>query len=424
MMSIMRTAILLVLSIGLVFTVACSDDEDSGGGGTAASGASTSPGGTGGTGASGATGGTGASGATGTTTTSTPTGGAPPCDAESLEESVRITEVSIDGASSQRAITAQAGSASVVAWVAQDGVHVTPLDVVDERFGPDLVTEGTNVFGVAASVDDVALLVSRAPDYMTFVRMDLAGNVLASTDFVGGGDHNVEGTEWFGEFARTGRLVARDDGTYAAYHALHRHWPDGVGHQGDTLRLIDGQANELGGGWGWGCSHSMDERLAFGPTGLVPICISDCYPGKGIYFNHNDQQITDDPAANCGGGYSTMLGGLVAVADGFWLVYQDAQGGAHLSHHGAQGQLIDERSLAVAGSSRLALYDAGMLLGVTGGGGSSIQLLDAAGQDTGQSAAVSAPLPDQDFESRDDGEVAWASAAGTTLTVVRVRICE
>ncbi|MFH2005067.1 MAG: hypothetical protein ABI333_00640 [bacterium] len=344
---------------------------------------------------------------------------------DTLADAVRLTDVSISNTLGSQAITAEVGAGSVVAWAATDGIHVTPLDGDDQRAGVDLVVEGSRVFGVEATAADIALLVSRPPDYMTFTRVDHQGAVLASADLVGGGDHGVEGVEWFGEFATTGRLVARDDGTYAAYHALHRHWPDGVGHQGDTLRLLDAAAQPLGGGWGWGCSHSMDQRIAFGSTGLVPICIADCYPGKGIYYNHNQALITEDPAANCAGGYTTALGGLVAVADGFWLVFQDDDGGAHLGHYDAGGQLLNERLLSVEGSSRLAAYGNVFLLGSAGGGGCSLQELDATGADIGVSFNAAVSLPAQDFESRSNGEVAWAVASGTTLTVVRVqRLCQ
>ena len=332
--------------------------------------------------------------------------------------------MTIGGASGSRAITAQAGSASVVAWAGSDGnIHVTKLDAVDQRIGDDLVVAGTQVFGIAATANDVALLVSRAPDFMTFVKVDSSGAVLSETNLVGGGDHQVEGTEWFGEFAQTGRLARLADGSYAAYHALHRRWPDGIGHQGDTLRLFDPSGAPAGAGWGWGCSHSMDQRLAAGPAGLVPVCISDCYPGKGIYFDHDAALITDDPGANCAGGYATTLGGLVATSSGFFLVYGDDTQVAHLGAFSATGQPISDRTLAVAGSSRLALYDDGMLLGASAGG-TTLQRLDATGADLAAPASIATPLPDADFESRTDGEVAWAVATGATLEVVRVRVCE
>jgi hypothetical protein len=284
------------------------------------------------------------------------------------------------------------------------------------------LVDGSQVFGVAAGAGDVALLVSRPPDFMTFVRVDMTGTELVKVDLVGGGDHATIGVEWFGEFAQTGRLAVHKDGTYAAYHALHRRWPDNIGHQGDTLRMLDASGNAVG-GWGWGCSHSLDQRIASGPNGLVPICISDCYPGKGIYFNHQSSEITPDPNADCAGGYSTKLGGLVATDTGFFLVYQDAQGGAHLGAFDTSGKATSDRALAVEGSSRLARYGSGMLLGSSGGGGTSLQQLDASGQDVGAPAMVTTPLPDQDFEGRSDGEVAWASVSGANLSVVRVQTC-
>jgi len=359
-----------------------------------------------------------------TTTTGSSGGGAPPCTAETLAESVRIVTVADAAPSGSRAVTSQAGSGSVVAWVGADGVHITPLDAVDARAGSDVVVEGTQVFGVAATETDAAVLVARAPDYMTFIRVDRAGTVLARADLVGGGDHAVEGVEWFGEFAQTGRLVRQADGTYAAYHALHRHWPDGIGHQGDTLRLLDGSGVAVGSGWGWGCSHSMDQRLAYGPGGLIPICISDCYPGKGIYFNHQSSMITDDPGANCAGGFATLLGGLVSTATGFALVYQDDTALAHLGLFDVNGVNTSDRMLDVSGSSRLAAYEGGLLLGAQGASGASLTRLDAAGVAVGDAAEVPAGLPDQDFEGRADGEVAWATASGGALSVARVRICE
>lgn len=381
-----------------------------------------STGGSGGTGTGGATGGTGTGGSTGGTGGST--GGTGPSCA-SLADATRLSHVTASApAVSNRAITAQRGEGSVVAWAANDGkVHVLPLDANDTPAGAEIAVEGTQVFGVAASDGEVGLLVSRAPDFMTFTRLGPAGETLSSLDLVGGGDHATVGVEWFGEFAQTGRLVARGDGGFAAYHALHRRWPDNIGHQGDTLRLLSKDGAAEGGGWDWGCSHSMDQRLAAGPNGLVPICIADCYPGKGIYFNHSAAEITSDPAANCAGGYSTALGGLVATAEGFFLVYGDDQGMAHLGHFDAQGAAIADVAIGGLGSSRLARYEDGLLLGVAGNVMSGLEKLDASGAGTGEQGAVMVDLPDQDFESRSDGEVAWATANGADITVVRVKAC-
>ncbi len=429
--------LLAVTSLAIVIS-GCGDDGGSSGTGGGASSAAAGDGGaaaSSGKGSGNPTSGPGSGGGDSTSTdsgsggdpsgssTGSNGGGAPPCTADTLAESVRV--VTVDGAAptGSRAVTSQAGSGSVVAWLGADGVHITPLDAVDARAGADVVVEGTQVFGVAATETDAAVLVARAPDFMTFIRVDRAGTELAHADLVGGGDHAVQGVEWFGEFAQTGRLVRQSDGTYVAYHALHRRWPDGIGHQGDTLRFLDGSGAPAGGGWGWGCSHSMDQRLADGPGGLVPICIADCYPGKGIYFNHQASMLTDDPAANCMGGYTTLLGGLVSIAGGFALVYQDDTAVAHLGLFDAGGASTSDRVLDVAGSSRLAAYGGGLLLGAQGASGASLTRLDAAGVAAGEPAEVPVGLPEQDFEGRSDGEVAWATAGGT-LSVARVRICE
>ncbi len=407
-----------------------SDADTTGSGSSSATGGSGNTGGngtggdaTGGNGSSGSGSSSSGNGGSSSSAASSSSGGGgsgPTC--ASLTDGVRVTNVTIaSAASGSRVVTAARGDGSVVAWTGNDGkVHALSLDAKDMAVGNDIAVEGTGVFGVAATATEIALLVTRAPDFMTFVRVSNAGQTLSTTNLVGGGNHATVGVEWFGEFAKTGRLVMQPDGKFAVYHALHRRWPDNIGHQGDTLRILNADGSSAGGGWGWGCSHSMDERLAVGPAGLVPICISDCYPGKGIYFNHNASMITDDPGANCAGGYTTALGGLAVVADGFFLVYQDASGGSHLGKYAMSGQEMSNRMLTEPGTSRLARYEDGLLLGSDG---TALQKLNAAGEPTGEKVDITAPLPNQDFESRPDGSVAWASVQGTAMTVVRVLVC-
>lgn len=407
----MRTLTALVPALSTLLVLACG-----GGGGTGGSG------GGGASSSSSSSGNTSSGTSSSSSSSSSGTGAAPACT--SLADAVRVTTHTVAAAASPKAVTAQRGAGSVVAWAGSDGsVHALPLDASDAVAGAEITTEGTEVFGAAATASDVALLVSRNPDFMSFVRLDNTGAKVASADLVGGGDHATMGVEWFGEFARTGRLVSQGAGQYAAYHALHRRWPDNIGHQGDTLRLLGADGKPLSGGWDWGCSHSMDQRLAAGPNGVVPICIADCYPGKGIYFNHNDAMITEDPGANCAGGYTTQLGGLVAVSDGFFLVYGDASSNGHLGHFDKAGKPISDRALTESPQSRLAAYEDGLLLGSPSGAGTTLVRLDASGQATSETTQVAVPAPEHDFESRSDGEVAWASIQGTTLTVVRVRKC-
>ena len=62
-------------------------------------------------------------------------------------------------------------------------------------------------------------------------------------------------------------------------------------------------------------------------------------------------------------------------------------------------------------------------MGVAGNVMMALEKLDASGEPTGEQGVVMVDLPDQDFESRSDGEVSWATAKGTDITVVRVKAC-
>ena len=418
-MEVMRRS--LCVMIVLLLSPACSDDVGSEASSTsAASGAGAGAGGSG-AGASGS----GAGGPGG----STGSGGAPSC-ADALAGRTSVTTIDVTQAAS-KAIYAEGPAGGVIAWSAPDGVHVTSLDAADGRVGEDIVIAGTEPFGVAVGPGgESVVLLSRPPDFMSFVRVDSAGAALAEVDLVGGGDHLQQGVEWFGEFARTGRLADRGDGTYAAYFALHRRWPDDIGHQGDTLRLLDANGGALG-GWDWGCSHSLDQRIASAAGQLGPICLSDCFPGKGIYFNHDDVEIVSDPAANCAGGASTVLGGVVPASEGgFWLSYGKLEGQSHamtLARLDQAGVVVSSSAIPAGDPAqhKLARYGgAGLLLGRGEGGSFVLEQRDGAGMPVGEPEIVPGlASPDQDFVEHSAGDVVWAWAEGQTLKVARVRAC-
>jgi hypothetical protein len=407
----------------LLLVIGCEDGAvGSGGGASTGSGTASGPSGTGpGSTATGQTG-------TGASSTSTGSAGGEPCPGTTLADLTRISTHPIAGATGAKALYAESPSGGYVAWAAGDGVHVTPLDANDAPAGSDLVVAAAEPFGLAVD-GDVFLLASRAPDFMTFFRIGTDGSVVASADLVGGGDHQVEGVEWFGEFARTGRLVRTAPNTFAAYFALHRRWPDGIGHQGDTLRLLDENGSPLGGGWGWGCSHSMDQLLTTSASTLAPICISDCYPQKGIWFGHDQSMLIDDASANCAGGYSTILGGIAGVPDGFWITFgkQGANGyDMQLAHLDQNGAVISTSPLGASptGASRLAPYDGGLLLGAFDGATTTLQRLDLAGNPAGAAESPAGlALPTQDFVGLANGEAAWARTSGSSLEITRVRAC-
>ncbi|NUO48908.1 MAG: hypothetical protein HOV80_08640 [Polyangiaceae bacterium] len=417
----MRIAFVGVAAL-LTLAAACDDGSVGSGGGD-----TTGPGSGPGTGAGSPTSTNGtASGPTSTTTSGA--GGEAPCTGTTLAELTEVSTVTIaSAASSAKALYAESPTGAYVAWAAADGVHITTLDSQGAPVGSDIVVAALEPFGLVAD-GDLFLLASRSPDFMTFFRIDPTGTVEVSVDLVGGGDHMVEGVEWFGEFARTGRLVLMPSGQLAAYFALHRRWPDGIGHQGDTLRLLDADGNPSGGGWGWGCSHSMDQLLGTSGAMLAPICISDCYPQKGVFFNHDQTMLIDDPTANCAGGFTTILGGIAGVADGIWVAFGKQGAGGYdmqLSKLDMGGAVAASVPLGTSsgGARRLAAYDGGLLLGASENGMTTLQRYDLAGTAVGQPETIAASLPSQDMTSLSNGEAAWAWTEGTSLKVAHVQVC-
>lgn len=115
--------------------------------------------------------------------------------------------------------------------------------------------------------------------------------------------------------------LAYGDGQYAAYFAVHGDtgWP--AGHEGDQLTYISSDGVVLGGGWEWGCSHSMAELVSHHPVlvKFAPVCSSDCYSSKGVLIN--DNQVVYRCDGNCGGLVSAQLGQISLAADTWKLVF-------------------------------------------------------------------------------------------------------
>jgi hypothetical protein len=319
-----------------------------------------------------------------------------------------------------------------MAWHASDGVHVTPLNSDDTRAAADLVVPGSNVLGFAAGPGEFGLLVPRPPDTLVLVRIGDTGTSLGETTLIAGGDHAVQGVEWFGEFAQTGRLVRIASG-YAAYSALHRRWPDGIGHQGDQLRRVldDGTVQVA---WTWGCSHSGDQRLLDAPAGLAPVCLSDCYPQKAIMFNHTGSVISNEPLGNCGGVYGGELGGLAAGDGGFWFDYASREGRASndvaLVQLGPNGQVLARQWIAQTAADesrpRLASFDQALLAGWVVGGQRLVQRVGLDGQPVASPEALTADAPfdaESDWVAHPNGDVVWAYGAAGQLKVARMRAC-
>lgn len=167
--------------------------------------------------------------------------------------------------------------------------------------------------------DGYALLVRRTAtgvsSSLDFLKINLNGTTAFDRHIVGGQSQGVVGSTWFDFDAE----LIRTSNRYVAYFNIYHHFSDGT-HQGDRLNYYDLSGNTTSGGWGWGCSHSLDVELANVGDSVGPVCLSDCYPQPAVLYNHYTV-ISSEPSGNCMGGSSAKLGSLLAVDGGYWLTY-------------------------------------------------------------------------------------------------------
>ena len=186
--------------------------------------------------------------------------------------------------------------------------------------------------------------------------------------------------------------------------------------------------------WSWGCSHSLDVRLAMSGSTVGPVCLSDCYPGKGIYYDHNSL-VFSDPTGNCAGTSNANLGGLVPSSGGFYLSFASAEG-----RPSADVALVSVATGGTAGAPvwltdtagtqerapHLAGYGANLLVAWLDGADHKAALVDPAGTVLLGPEVLPAQVAERDdFVNLANGDVGWAHAWGTMseLKIVRLVYC-
>ncbi len=116
--------------------------------------------------------------------------------------------------------------------------------------------------------------------------------------------------------------LAYGNGLYAAYWAVHGVSGWVAGHEGDQLQYVNDSGVLQGGGWTWGCSHSMAELVGFhsGDQAFTSFCSTDCYPDPpGLKMNHSTNIQTAE--GDCRGGVSLQLGQMAAAETGWKVVF-------------------------------------------------------------------------------------------------------
>lgn len=349
-----------------------------------------------------------------------------------VSPNVNVTAYAINTPNRPVMLATSPNGTAKVAWSDGTNVHVTPLDSTDNRAGEDVLVTGTEVHGLVAHDDGSALLVVRG-DAMVYVRLDATGTVQSELSLVGGNAHTTDGNRWIDSWPHQGRL-AWSGTQYAAYFGQTGNFGTSGNHQGDHYSLISATGTLQTGGWDWGCSHSLDERLVYNGTKFGALCTSDTYPGAGIWFNNRVEVSAEPSITNMGAG--AKLGGLVPATDGFYFTFTTPAGRASfdvafvkIANDGAPSgkTYLTDTASVVEQYAYLAQYGDALLAGwATTAGQLSIATVSTSGAITEGPVAVSARVGAlDDFATYPNGDVGWAYAWSdlSKLQVTRVTRC-
>lgn len=351
-----------------------------------------------------------------------------PC-AGGLLEDFSLTPIAGLGATAAHAAATPDG---LVVATGAGSITLTWVDLAGATRASHTVP-GNAAWGVAADGTGAAgVLVDRESDEVWAVVVEPDGGTRFETRLLGGVPHDVTNNEWFGTGIRAGR-IHWTGAQWATYHTVQRLWDDGIAHYGDTLRFLDAASGAAGGGgWGWGCSHSMEVRLAQNAAGTGPLCVSDCFPGKGVFFAHRTELFVD-PSGDCGGRIDTRIGGLAPVPGGFLATFSTPAGRSSydvgLVRVGDDGSVGAPSWLGEGADDtnvHATAFLGGALIGWTAGATDRLARVDASGAPIG--AAVDVPgaglAEASDFVALPGGDVAWITRMGGALAIARVRACE
>lgn len=353
------------------------------------------------------------------------------CGETTFDTALEVTPVAIGSLSRPFAAPTPAGGA-FVAYSSTPDIAIAHLDG-NANVLAEYTTTGSQIYGLAANADHVAVLVSRGSDVLALVILDRAGSVVHDGIVIGDVDHNVTDNEWFGPLIRTGRLTWTGD-KWAAYYAVQRLWPDGVAHYGDQLRLYDEDGSAYTTQWGWGCSHSMDVRISHNGQRLGAICASDCYPAKGVHYNHRGGMLyPDEERSDCRGGWGAHMGASIPMDDGFWAIYTatDNREALDVAATRITGGSFDDpiwltTSAEAAQSPNGARLGEDILVGWQLGGEDILTVLDSSSGSSlhGPQPYAAANLGSaSDFFTFPNGDTGWVQAGSAGLELARFRNC-
>lgn len=319
----------------------------------------------------------------------------------------------------------------VVAWHDDAGLALTQLDASGLRVGDSVSVDGAEIYGLAVHDDAWAVLFSRGSDELLIRSVTASGAQRFETRLLGAVDHAITENEWFGSLIRGGRLIWTGS-QWVAYYAVQRLWDDGVAHYGDQIQRINDDGGSGGLVWDWGCSHSMEVRLAHNGTALGPLCASDCFPEPGgVHFSHRTF-VYKDSGGNCSGGWSAHLGGVVPTAGAFWLGFSSSDD--RPAHDAALVRITDSKQLgeivwltegANISEYHIGPFGEGTLAAWHQGGESMFQAVDSEGVAEGTPEVLAAVglTGATDFFEFSNGDAGWVMRVDGSVQVARLKPC-
>ena len=222
-------------------------------------------------------------------------------------------------------ILAARASGTLAAWNGKDGaVHVTSITPAK----PDVVFAGTKLGGFALTATGFGFTAVQDPK-LSVVGVNEDGSEAFRTLLIGGVPKEQKGSKFDPMNFGSSRLAFAGS-TYVAYYAHQQNFGDATPdvHQGDMLVNLDAAGAKKTGGWDWGTSHSLDQRIIHDGQAFVTVSLGDCYP-KGITFERVGvlRKVTLLAVdGDCGGKANGILGGVAKVSDIYAVAFGTPQG--------------------------------------------------------------------------------------------------
>jgi hypothetical protein len=313
---------------------------------------------------------------------------------------------------------------SKVGWQDVNGkIHITPLKPDSTRKGDDILIDGDLLYDLVAHDDGVALLLLQSLR-MYIIKLSNSGEEIFRTELT---DNDDRTDPW-----HRGKL-AWDGEKYAAYFAIHGTAGWTAGHEGDKLKYIDRDGQILSGGWEWGCSHSMDVRILFTEDTDMPVCISDCYPGLGIYLKN--RYLLSSVYGDCAGATDARFGQMAEFGGWMAMVYLSIDGRDNwdvvfnsfsaVFNYNVKADKALTDTVVDETNPKIIPYGPESLLVSWERGGSRVFIpVDIEGNQLGQEEVINVKAgPIDDFKLYENLDIGWAFAWGdmNKLKIMRIR---